>query len=273
MDLLLEYFNDMPSLHRSFLLVGGLAFFFILEGAFPLFPINYKRKEHSLLNIFFTATTVIVNFALAFILLWISNWVVEHNFGFLSFFETHIFFKILIGLMLMDLIGAYIPHWAEHQVKWMWQFHLIHHSDKHVDTTTANRHHPGESVIRFAFTFFAILIVGAPMWLVFLYQTSSLVFTQFNHCNIKMPLFLDNILKLVFCTPNMHRVHHHYKQPLSDSNYGNIFSFWDRIFRTYRVVDNATLIYGLDTHFDNIESSSIKTLLKAPFAPHRKVDK
>ena len=169
----------------------------------------------------------------------------------------------------MDLLAAYFPHWVLHHVQWMWKFHLIHHTDQHLDTTSANRHHPGESVIRFVFTLGAVYIVGAPMWLVFLYQSMSLVLTQFNHANINMPKWLDNSLLLVFCTPNMHRVHHHFRQPYSDSNYGNIFPFWDKLFGTYVVVDNKKLIYGVDTHMDVKEASQISNLLKIPFQTYR----
>jgi len=166
-------------------------------------------------------------------------------------------------------VGAWLVHWVEHHVKWMWQFHLIHHTDQHIDATSANRHHPGESVIRFVFTTLGVLLFGAPLWLVFLYQSMSVVLTQFNHSNVKMPDWLDNALVWVICTPNMHRVHHHYRQPYSDTNYGNIFSFWDRIMGTYVKVDNRKLVYGVDTYMDKKESSDIMNLLKIPFAGYR----
>ena len=121
----------------------------------------------------------------------------------------------------------------EHKIKVLWRFHLIHHTDAHVDTTTANRHHPGESVIRFVFTTLAVLVVGAPMWMVMLYQSMSVVLSQFNHANIGLPGWLDRGLSWFIVTPDMHHVHHHYIQPYTDSNYGNIFAFWDRLFGTF----------------------------------------
>jgi sterol desaturase/sphingolipid hydroxylase (fatty acid hydroxylase superfamily) len=124
-------------------------------------------------------------------------------------------------------------------------------------------------VIRFAFTTIAVLLLGTPMWLVFLYQSLSVVLTQFNHSNVKMPEALDKALRLVVCTPNMHRVHHHYRQPYSDTNYGNIFSFWDRIFGTYVVVDNSKLRYGVDTYMDKEKTENIIDLLKIPFQGHQ----
>jgi sterol desaturase/sphingolipid hydroxylase (fatty acid hydroxylase superfamily) len=84
-----------------------------------------------------------------------------------------------------------------------------------------------------------------------------------------MPKWLDDALMWVICTPNMHRVHHHYRQPYSDSNYGNIFSFWDRIFGTFTYVDNTKLKYGVDTHMARSESDDLMTLLKIPFLGYR----
>jgi sterol desaturase/sphingolipid hydroxylase (fatty acid hydroxylase superfamily) len=98
----------------------------------------------------------------------------------------------------------------------------------------------------------------------------SVVLTQFNHANIKMPGSLDHALGYIFCTPNIHRIHHHHKQPYTDTNFGNIFSFWDRIFGTFVMVDNRKLTYGLDTYPDSREVSSIWTILKMPFMAYRK---
>jgi sterol desaturase/sphingolipid hydroxylase (fatty acid hydroxylase superfamily) len=176
---------------------------------------------------------------------------------------------ITLGLLLMDLIAAWLIHYLEHHIKWMWKFHAVHHTDQHLDTTSGNRHHPGESVFRLAFSILAIWILGAPIWLVFIYQTLSVVLTQFNHSNIIIPKTLDKILSKFIVTPNMHQVHHHYRMPYSDSNYGNIFPFWDLIFNTYSRVDNDKIKYGLDTHMEPEFSNKIMSMLKMPFLPYR----
>jgi sterol desaturase/sphingolipid hydroxylase (fatty acid hydroxylase superfamily) len=270
MNQIIEYFSDMPTLHRTLILVGGLTFFWLLESAIPLFRFRYKKWQHAFVNIFFTLTTIIINFALAFILVKTSDFVVANEWGLLHIVPLPNWAYLILGIMLMDLIGAYTIHYLEHKVKWMWRFHLVHHTDQQIDTTSANRHHPIESVFRFAFTTIAVLMLGAPMWMVMLYQTMSVVLTQFNHANIKMPGSLDQALGYIFCTPNIHRIHHHHKQPYTDTNFGNIFSFWDRIFGTFVMVDNRKLTYGLDTYPDSREVSSIWTILKMPFMAYRK---
>lgn len=269
MEAIIEYFSNIPSSHRTAIIVVGLTIFFIIENAIPLFRSKYNKWKHSGLNIFFTLTTILVNFSMAFILVYTAMWVENNDIGILQMIDLNIYLMVILGLIFMDLVSSYIPHWVEHHVTWMWKFHLIHHTDQHVDTTTANRHHPGESVIRFVFTTIAVIIMGAPLWLVFMYQSMSVVFTQFNHSNIKMPDWLDNAMVLVFCSPNMHRVHHHYRQPYSDMNYGNIFSLWDRVFGTYVKVDNTKLKYGVDTHMGVDDANDLGTLLKIPFQKYK----
>jgi sterol desaturase/sphingolipid hydroxylase (fatty acid hydroxylase superfamily) len=102
-----------------------------------------------------------------------------------------------------------------------------------------------------------------------LYQSLSALLSQFNHANIRLPQRLENALSWVIVTPRMHRVHHHYVQPYTDTNYGNIFSVWDRLFGTYAELDNERLVFGIDTHMDAHEHSRIGSLLKIPFQPYR----
>lgn len=265
METIINYFTDIPSSHRSLLLVSGIAGFWLLESAVPLFSHSYRKWKHAGVNFFFTFTTILINFVLAFILVGAADWVVAEEFGLLQWVGPPVVVEAIGGLMLLDLIGAYLAHWTEHRVPVLWRFHLVHHTDQHIDTTSANRHHPGESVIRFAFTTAAVLVVGAPIWLVFVYQSMSALLSQFNHANISMPAWLDRSIRWLIVTPDMHRVHHHYQLPLTDSNYGNIFSCWDRLFGTYQQVDNSTLVYGVDTHMELEDHQSIGRMLRIPF--------
>jgi sterol desaturase/sphingolipid hydroxylase (fatty acid hydroxylase superfamily) len=270
METIVEYFRTIPTTHRSAILVGGIAFFWLMESIVPVYRFRYNKIKHAAVNIFFTLTTIVINFALAFVLLTASDWAVAHNFGILQWLpDMPLWAFAVVGLLLLDLVGAWFIHWTEHRVPWMWRFHLIHHTDTHLDTTSANRHHPGESVFRFVFTIMAVFISGAPMWLVFMYQAFSVALSQFNHANIILPRWLDNILSWVIVTPNMHHVHHHYVLPYTDTNFGNIFSVWDRLFGTFSTLDPDKLVYGVDTHMAPEEHSQLKNLLKIPFQGYR----
>jgi len=270
MNEIISYFSTIPSSHRSLILVGGITLFWLIENSFPLFRMQYKKWHHAGINIFFTITTIIVNFILAFILIKTASWTTENNFGILQWLpEIPIWVYTITGLLLLDLIGAYLVHLVEHKVKFLWRFHIIHHTDTWIDTTTANRHHPGESIIRFAFTTLGVLIVGSPMWMVFLYQSLSVIASQFNHANISLPNKLDIFLSYFIVSPNMHKVHHHYVLPYTDSNYGNIFSVWDRLFGTFKTLPKEELIYGVDTHMAKEEHNKLQNLLQIPFQKPR----
>ncbi len=271
METIIAYFETIPPLHRSLILVGGITFFWLLEGAVPLFKFNYKKWRHAMPNLFFTFTTILVNFILAFLLLKTADWTVSTQFGILNWLpEMPLWLYAVLGVLLLDFIGAYVAHYVEHKVKPLWMIHLVHHTDHNVDTTTANRHHPLESVIRFSFTLLGVFLIGVPIGIVMLYQSFSLVATQFSHANIKLPKKVDALISYVLVSPDMHKIHHHYMLPYTDSNYGNIFSIWDRIFGTFMKYDRESIVYGVDTFPDEVENASIKGLLKQPFHKYRK---
>ncbi len=271
MHAITSYFQHIPSLHRTLILAGGITIFWLIESIIPLFNFSYNKWRHAGTNIFFTLTTIIVNFAFAVLIVMTSDWCVTHHVGLLQWIPMPKWLALVAGLLLMDLVGAYCIHLIEHKVKWMWKFHMVHHADTHVDTTTANRHHPGESVFRAVFTVIAVAIVGAPVWLFMLYQTISAVLSQFNHANIKMNPRLDKTLRYFIVTPNMHRVHHHYVRPQTDSNYGNIFPFWDKLFGTYNTTPPEQLQYGLDV-LEGRSDENLKVQLTIPFDRSVKTD-
>lgn len=263
MEWLSSYFESIPSLHRTLILVGGISFFWILEGLFPIVRFSYKKWSHSLPNFFFTLTTVVVNLLFAFIIVKASDWAIDNSFGIWAMMDSlPLLLKLLFGLMLLDFIGAWLVHWTEHKVYFMWKFHVIHHSDEHVDTTTALRHHPGESVFRALFTCLAVLVVGAPIWLVMLYQSISAIMSQFNHANLRLSPKVDKFISYLIVTPGMHRIHHHFEQPYSDRNYGNIFSIWDRLTGNYAWLSYDDVKFGLDVF--QKRSQNIKDLLLVP---------
>ncbi|MEX0905970.1 MAG: sterol desaturase family protein [Balneolaceae bacterium] len=270
MEAFIDFFENIPTSFRSGILIGGIFFFWVLEGVVPLFSFAYNKYRHAGINLLFTLFTAIIGFGLAGVLYYTSTWVSVHNFGLLYLVEMPLWLKVILGVMLLDFVGAYLIHWIEHKVKWMWKFHLIHHSDTTVDVTTGLRHHPGETVFRISFTILGVFLIGIPIGIVMFYQSLSVLFAHLTHANINMPRKVDTALSWIFVTPNMHKVHHHYTQPLTDTNYGNIFAIWDRLFGTYvNVEDIKELRYGIDTHMDPEENDRVANLLKIPFQNYR----
>ena len=81
-----------------------------------------------------------------------------HTTGLLNWIHLPLWIEVIAGFLVLDLIGAWLIHWIEHKVKWMWKFHIIHHTDTFIDVTSGLRHHPGEAVFRLSFTVLAVLI-------------------------------------------------------------------------------------------------------------------
>lgn len=271
MENILNYFETIPSLHRSIILVGGITFFWFLEGFFPMVKFNYKKWKHAIPNFFFTFTTIVINFIFAFLLLNVSDWTSHAEFGFLHWLPTlPLWMDVLLGVLLLDLIGAYLPHFVEHKIKPLWMIHLVHHSDPQVDTTTANRHHPLESLLRFIFTLIGVGFLGTSIGIIMLYQALSVVSTQFNHANIKIPKRLDRWISYLVVSPDMHKIHHHYRLPYTDTNFGNIFSVWDRLFGTFSYMDRSKVVYGVDVFPDEKKNTQIGSLLRQPFEKYQR---
>ena len=270
MEKIVDFFEHVQSWERTLAIAAGIVFFWLLEWLIPLFSFYYHKGRHAGLNLFFTATTLIVNFFFAFLIVGAGDYAYHHHTGLLYIWPLPLWIFMLSGLMILDFVGAWLIHWIEHKIKWMWKFHIIHHTDTWVDTTTALRHHPVESIFRALFTLLAVIISGAPVWLLLFYQFLSALFSQFNHANISLPRWLDSLMSWIIVSPDMHKVHHHYTQPLTDTNYGNIFSIWDRLFGTYVYVkDPKELHYGIDTHLKEEEHNQLGKLLKIPFEEYR----
>jgi len=269
METIINYFSNIPSEIRTIILLSGIVLFWILEGALPLFSYQYKKLRHAGINLLLTTIQLLIGLLFAGILLKISEWTVANNYGILNIIALPLWLKVIAGLLILDFVGAYVAHWLGHKVKFIWKFHVVHHTDTNVDVTTGLRHHPGETIVRLSFTLLGAAIAGAPIGIIMLYQTLSVFFAHLTHANVNTENKLDDWLSYLFVTPNMHKVHHHYKQPYTDSNYGNIFSLWDRLFGTFAKIDKADLIYGVDTHMQPEENDNLANLFKIPFQPYR----
>jgi len=268
-DALIEYFSTLEQrpVERMAFLVGGLLFFWIIEGAIPLLPLGYKKSKtrHAAVNFGFTVIHLIIHTILALIIIKLSDWSRAEQFGLVYWFNASVLGTIIISFLVLDFFGGWLVHITEHKVPLLWRFHVVHHADNNVDVTTGLRHHPIESVLRGVFFFIGILVSGAPMYAVMIFQTILVLSTAFTHANIRLPLWLDKSLSYVFVSPNMHKVHHHWKQPFTDSNYGAILSVWDRLLGTFRKLEPTKIRYGLDRYYPNDKDEDFMLLLKKPF--------
>src|SRR6185369_16431355 len=229
---LVNYFQTLERhpVQRMAFIVGGLLIFWIIEGAIPLFPLHYKKNKinHAAVNFGFTVIHLIIHTGIAIFIVLLCDWCRNQSFGLVYWLNANILFTIIIWVLALDF-SSWLVHWVMHKIRPLWAFHLIHHTDNNVDVTTGLRHHPGDSILRGLFFLLLIFISGAPVYAVMIYQTLLVLSTAFTHANIRLPGWLDKSLSFFLVSPNMHKVHHHWKQPFTDSNYGAVFSIWYRL--------------------------------------------
>jgi sterol desaturase/sphingolipid hydroxylase (fatty acid hydroxylase superfamily) len=269
MDSIIEYFSSLEQrpFERLAFLIGGLLIFWIIEGAIPFIQLSYKKNKirHAAVNFGFTLIHLIIHTFLALIIILISDWCKANNFGLVYWLDAGVAATIIISVLVLDFFGGWLVHITEHKVPLLWRFHVVHHADNNVDVTTGLRHHPIESILRGLFFFAGILLSGAPMFAVMIFQTLIVLATAFTHANISLPKWLDTGLSYIFVSPNMHKVHHHWKQPYTDSNYGAVFSIWDRLLGTFLRLERDEIKYGLDRYYPNEKDEDFFQLLKKPF--------
>ncbi len=271
MEAVLTFFEQMPNWQKLLWVVACLMFSWILEGNIPLFQLRYRKWRHAAVNLVFLGTSFIINLVFGVVTLWVFLWTQQHHFGLLYLIELPVWAELMIALLIFDFMAQYLVHYLLHKVKWMWKFHMIHHSDTKVDATTGTRHHPGDYLLREVFAVATIVITGAPIAYYLIYRFVTIFFAYFTHANINVPVWLDKPLSWLFVTPNMHKFHHHFERPWTDTNFGNIFSIWDRLFGTFVYDDPRKIRYGLDVLPDE-KDEDVAYQFKVPFDKSIKTD-
>jgi sterol desaturase/sphingolipid hydroxylase (fatty acid hydroxylase superfamily) len=241
-----------------------MGFFCLLENISPMFEGKNNKLLHARTNMVFLATTILINVIFGLVTVGLFKYLSEHQIGILNMVGLPIWAEIVIAVMFLDFFAQYFTHYLLHQVKFLWRFHKVHHSDTDVDVTTGTRHHPGDYVVREIFSLFAIIIMGMPFAYYILYRILTVFFTYFTHANLRLPSLLERCVGYIFVTPRMHKFHHHDVAPWTDSNYGNMFSLWDRIFGTKVDGDEKSIVYGVDV-LDNEKSDHLGYQMKVPF--------
>ncbi|MCP9199286.1 sterol desaturase family protein [Gramella sp. GC03-9] len=264
MEAFLSFFELMPVWQKLLWISLVLFFFWILEGYYALIKFRYNKWKHARTNFILLGFVMLINLVFGFLTAGIFIWIDQSGFGLLNLVELPVWVELILAIMVLDLIAQYLVHFLLHRIKWLWRLHLIHHTDTHVDATTGTRHHPLDFMVRESFALIAIIITGMPVAFYLFYRILSVFFTYFTHANISMPTKVDKTLSYIFVTPNMHKFHHHYQLPWTDSNYGNMLSIWDRMFGTFIYDDTSKIRYGIDI-VEDTTSNDIAYQLRIPF--------
>ncbi len=170
----------------------------------------------------------------------------------------------LFAFLFMDATN-YAWHILNHRLPFLWRFHLVHHTDRDLDITTAFRFHFGEMIGSVLFRGACAKLSGATPVTVLVYEIAFEAATQFHHSNLRLPIETERLINYFFVTPRMHGIHHSTIRNETDSNYSVIFSFWDRLFRTLRLnVPQDEIVIGVPG-YDHPGELTIGHLLKLPF--------
>lgn len=268
---LLDYFQQLGQhpLQRMAFLVGGMVLLWVAEGALPFVSLSYRKNKwrHASVNLSFTLLHLLLHTGFAFFIVLLSDACRNQRFGLVYWWHLPLPLILVVSFGVLDFFGGWLVHRVQHKSALLWRFHVIHHSDPAVDVTTGLRHHPVESLLRGVFFLLGILVSGAPVYAVMIYQTVLVLSTQFTHANLHLPRWLDRLAVYLIVSPSMHKVHHHWKRPYTDSNYGAVLSVWDRMFGTYAHLDAAALHYGLDDPGTGGREEDLLHLLRSPFQP------
>lgn len=244
----------------------ALALLWAGEAVFPLVLDRRAGMSRRLVNL----GAGILGYGLAAVVLsglalWVTLWTARDGFGLVHWVSLHWAVEWLVVLAALDLV-AYAWHVACHKWRPLWRFHVVHHNDEHVDVTTAFRFHVGEIVAKGLVTLPVLAILGATISQVLLCETITVALVAFHHGNIRLG-GLERPLRAWLVTPAMHVVHHSRWQPETDSNYGAIFSFWDRLFGTFRLRrDPSRIDFGIDGYSAR-DVHTLAGILRTPFGP------
>ncbi len=169
-----------------------------------------------------------------------------------------VWLQLVLGIILFDLF-IWFWHLINHKSTLLWSFHKCHHSEKYLNTTSSVRFHLGELLLSIGAKSVFLLIIGVPFWIFVLYESLVTIFAAFHHSNIYLPTKIQHILEKVIITPDLHRTHHSAIRSEHDSNYGVIFSFWDKIFSTRNTAKPVEI--GLN----NTKEKNFSDFLKFPY--------
>lgn len=241
-------------------ILGAMALVALVEAAIPLHARGGWHRAHLVPNLALTFVTFATNMVFnAAVLLLLVRLQAAH-FGILRWASLGPIAAAVAAVVLLDF-SYWVAHLAMHKVPLFWKVHRVHHSDPAVDVTTTIRQHPLEGVIRYAFlaTFACALGVGLGAFAI--YRAWSALSGLLEHANVRVPRGLDVALSFVTTWPNLHKVHHSRDVRETDTNYGNLFSWFDRLFATYTPSRRGEeVVFGLDG-FDAPSLQSTAALL------------
>jgi len=263
-----DWFNTYQNEIRlsSFLIV--FCVMALLEWRFPSrkLIINKLSRWLNNLSLIFTSS-LLIRWVSPFALTGLSIYASDNGIGLFSVLDAPLWLAVLLSILLLDC-AIYFQHRIMHVVPILWRLHRLHHSDIDYDVTTAVRFHPIEILLSFFIKAWLILLIGAPIIAVVIFEVLLSSLALFNHSNINLPKGLDSLVRLLVVTPDVHRIHHSEIKNETNSNYGFNLIIWDKLFGTYTAQakhGDKEIVLGLSEFKDKKEVTQFHHLLIQPF--------
>ena len=253
---------------RLSIFAGALILFSVLEALFPRRARSLPRQGRWLTHL---GITVIDSLAVRVLgpltAIATALWASGKGIGLFNITDWPIWLEIAAAFILLDF-AIYLQHILSHRIPLFWRLHKVHHTDRDLDASSAVRFHPAEIILSMIYKCSIVLLIGPAVFAVLIFEIVLNASAIFNHANLKLPLWLDKVLRIFIVTPDMHRVHHSVIEGETNRNFGFNFSIWDRIFKTYKAQPEGgheRMTIGLSEH-QSLGPSKLWWSLKLPFA-------
>lgn len=225
-----------------------LAVVFVFQYLFEhLYPQEkrYNQFRSGFRNFLIGAANMLILLIPSSFIVALLHYTESNRLGLFHLLQLPFVFNLLLTIVLMDL-ALYWWHRLNHTRKLFWRFHKFHHLDVNLNTTTSLRFHTIELLFSSVFKCLFFFLMGFSFMPIIVYETLFFTAIVFHHSNIRMGTSFDLVYRNIFSSPLMHRIHHSNRKAETNSNYGSVFSFWDRLFGTYLGEAKEAIVFGVD---------------------------
>lgn len=225
-----------------------LAAVFLLQYFFGhIFPQNKRLNNWK--NDRFNLSIGILNLVLSYFpslaLVYLLAYIDEKSLGLLKQFHLPYWLTIMLTVLILD-VWMYAWHRLNHTIPFLWKFHRFHHKDEKMNSTTAIRFHIVELLFSLPGKAAIYLLAGLSFTPVLIYEIFFFVSIVVHHSNIYISEKVDGVYRALFASPLMHRIHHSKRKEERNTNYGALFSFWDKLFRTWKIKTKEPVVFGVE---------------------------
>ena len=229
--------EDFVLQRESMVRLGIFAFVFVImlawELAAPRRKLSVSKSLRWLNNLgLFALNSVVLRLLFPAAAVGIAIAVADKGWGLFNLLALPFWVEVFAAVLLLDL-AIYLQHLLMHRVPLLWRLHRVHHADLDIDLTTGSRFHTIEIIVSMLIKGMVILLLGPALIAVLVFEVLLNGMAVFNHANVSLPPAVERLVRYLFVTPDMHRVHHSTIKRETNSNYGFNLSIWDRMFSTY----------------------------------------